>query len=78
MTEQLKPCPFCGTNVRIEKKPLWHGSHGYRDCYEYDIHCHNCGCRVRIEQNNTIYRSDEEAKANAVKAWNRRAYDKSN
>ena len=80
MTEQLKPCPFCGANVYIEKKMRTCGAYGYyinrRD--EYDIHCHNCGCRVRLEGNNTIDRSDEEAKANAIKAWNRRAYNKSN
>lgn len=73
MSDNLKPCPFCGTNVHIEKKPLWQGSRGYHGCYEYDIHCHNCGCRVDIFGNDTIYRTDEEAKANAIKAWNRRA-----
>lgn len=75
MIENLKPCPFCGANVRVEKKTLWHGSHGYRNCYEYNICCHNCGCRVRLEQNDTIYRSDEEAEMNAINTWNNRAYE---
>lgn len=39
MNKELKPCPFCGTVPYIEKIPLWHGSHGYHGCYEYDIHC---------------------------------------
>ena len=77
MSEKLKPCPFCGTSVCIEKKALWHGSRGYHDCYEYDIHCHNCGCRIRLERNDTIHRIHEEAKMNAVKAWNKRANETS-
>ncbi len=78
MTEQLKPCPFCGANVRVKKKKLLRGVHYTLNYYKYVIRCKNCGCRVRLEGNDTIYRSDEEAKANAIKAWNRRAYDKSN
>lgn len=73
MSEKLKPCPFCGANVRIEKRPLWEGTRGYLNCYEYDIRCHSCGCRVRLERNDTIYRSEEEAERNAVQAWNKRA-----
>ena len=73
MSEKLKPCPFCGTNVCIEKKPLWSGTRGYQNCYEYVIRCDNCGCRVRLEQNDTINRTDKEAEQNAVKAWNKRA-----
>ena len=70
---ELKPCPFCGENVKIERLPLWHGSHGYHGSYEYDIHCSNCGCRVDLDRNDTVYRSEEEARDNAIKAWNRRA-----
>ena len=74
---ELKPCPFCGEFVYIEKLPLWteYGqiTHGYKGCYEYDIHCHKCGCRINLGRNDTIYNSDEEAKQNAINAWNRRA-----
>ena len=69
---ELKPCPFCGELVYIEKRPLWNGTHGYVGCYEYDIHCEKCGCRVYLGMNDTIYCSDEEAKTNAINAWNRR------
>ena len=78
MDEKPKPCPFCGTMPIIEKKPLSYGFDGYYiNCYKYDIHCPCCECRLRIEENDTICRSDEEAKANAVKAWNTRANEKS-
>lgn len=76
LNEGLKPCPFCGTIPLLEKKPLWseHG-HGYYGCYEFDIHCPkvDCGCRILLLNNNTIYFSEEEAKENAIKIWNRRA-----
>ena len=70
MSETLKPCPFCGAEVHIDKNPLWNGSHGYHGCFEYDIHCGKCGCRVPLPQNDTIYRSDEVARENAITAWN--------
>jgi len=71
----LKPCPFCGQKVALIKKPLWHGSHGYRGCYEYVVKCRNpeCQCKINLGQNNTIYRDDETAQKNAIEAWNRRA-----
>lgn len=70
---KLKPCPFCGQTPTLEVKPMWHGSHGYHGCFEYDIHCKNCGCRVGLGQNTDIYISSEEAMNNAIKKWNRRA-----
>ena len=44
--------------------------------HKYDIHCEKCGCQVNLEGNDTIYRSDEEAKQNAIDAWNRRKENK--
>lgn len=72
MSEALKPCPFCGAEVHIDKNPLWNGSHGYHGCFEYDIYCDKCGCRVHLGANNTIYQDDEVARQNAIKAWNTR------
>ena len=74
----LKPCPFCGESVYIEKKPLWHTyndgtTRGYFGCYEYEIKCNNCGCNIPLKGNDTIYNDDKTAKENAIKAWNRRA-----
>lgn len=73
----LKPCPFCGEIPYIERKPMWttysNGTtHGYVDSYEYDIYCHSCGCTIPLGDNCTLYISDEEAKQNAINAWNKR------
>lgn len=78
MNNEVKSCPFCGNQVYVEKRPLWTNlgdgsTRGYFGCYEYDIHCDECGCRVKLPGNNTIYLNDKEAKENAIKAWNRRA-----
>ena len=73
MSEKLKPCPFCGSEVIVEKTPLWHGSHGYHGCYEFKIECHECGCRIDLRENNTIYNDEKTARENAIEAWNRRA-----
>lgn len=76
----IKPCPFCGEIPYLERKPLWETyrsgtTHGYYGCYEYEIKCNNleCGCSVKLGRNDTIYNKDEEAKQNAINAWNRRA-----
>lgn len=80
MIFNLKSCPFCGSDVYLEKIPLWstHGSinRGYVGDYEYIVKCPNiveCGCSLNLHGNDTIYRSDEEAIKNVVNAWNRRA-----
>ena len=81
MANFLKPCPFCGSDVYLEKRPLWNEyggiTRGYHGCYDYVIECSNqdCGCNVKLPGNDTIYHTDEEAKENAIKAWNRRACD---
>jgi hypothetical protein len=76
---EIKPCPFCGDIPYLERKPLWttysnDTTHGYYGCYEYVIRCRDpkCGCSVNLGLNDTIYRTDEIAKQNAINAWNRR------
>lgn len=44
MTEKLKPCPFCGADVRIKKKLLWRGSQGSPNYHRYKVHCPKCTC----------------------------------
>ena len=78
MSKELKPCPFCGADVELETIPLWHGSHGYQGCYEFRIRCKKCGAQPSYPQNDTVYRSEDEAIKNVIKAWNRRSQEKQN
>lgn len=71
-TSELKPCPFCGTKVKMRKVPLY----GYSDRFEFEVKCPKCGCSVDYKHNDTVYRSEEEAIANVVKAWNERKESK--
>lgn len=79
--DELKPCPFCGEIVYLEKRPLWRTegitTRGYAGCFKFIIECPNpkCRCNVMLGANDTIYRPEAEAKQNAIKAWNRRAYE---
>jgi len=70
---ELKPCPFCGSEVELEKIPLWYGNdRGYKDCYKFEIRCKS----VVVESINLkmiLYtEAKKKAKKNAIEAWNRR------
>ncbi len=71
---ELKPCPCGCRDVELKKYPLWNGTHGYYGCYEFKIKCNNpkCGWFLKVSKNDTIYRSEEEAKENVINAWNKR------
>lgn len=71
---KLKPCPCGCKDVELKKCPLWYGSHGYYGCYEFKIKCNNpkCGWFLKVPKNDTVYRSEEEAKKNVINAWNKR------
>ena len=70
---KLKNCPFCGKKVEMKKIPLWNDRRiGYYNCYKYEVRCENCGCTINVKNNDTIYRDDEIAKENVIKAWNKR------
>ena len=60
--EKLKPCPFCGEEVAVEKTEDEDG--GYDICY--DICCYGDGCFRPI--NNFPMKS----KKLAIKLWNKR------
>ena len=60
--EKLKPCPFCGNIPRIEKTE---GGHNF----EWDIDCVTKQGQCFIPINNFPFKT----KAEAIKAWNRRA-----
>lgn len=64
MNEELKPCPFCGGEARIDRE---------------DVFC-DCGARILIEpfyyeQPISMPEKDrlKSAKQEAIAAWNRRA-----
>lgn len=66
MTEQLKPCPFCGSeaNVCVNKhESLW--SHEVVDWTA--VRCTNDDCGIGVEP------TCEGYEPSAVEAWNRRA-----
>lgn len=56
---ELKSCPFCGGEARLQRK-----GDGY-----YVI-CKRCGCRTPYNQYQFISR--EKLREEAIEAWNRR------
>ncbi len=67
--ENIKDCPFCGCSVSVERVPLKH----YKGCVIFEIKCSNCGCERALTKNDSIYRTEEEARANAIAQWNERS-----
>jgi hypothetical protein len=72
--EKLKPCPCGCKDIELRKYPLWHGTNGYVGSYEFTIKCSNPNCywTFNAPKNDTVYRSEEEAKENVINAWNKR------
>ncbi len=74
----LKPCPFCGTDVVVEKKPLWqdngNAQRGYYGAYEFVIVCPNpeCGCTINLCGNDTVYNKEEDCIKAVTNQWNKR------
>ena len=66
----LKPCPFCGSEVSLKISPL---SKDYPDVNDYEISCKKCGCTLWGANCDTLNHTDEEAVEKVVNVWNRRA-----
>lgn len=69
--DKLKPCPFCGRDVKMESVSFveYAGS-----CYDNEysmISCKPCGYNMRIYPKGLG--CTEEEKAQLVRRWNRRA-----
>lgn len=68
--EEIKACPICGNVPYIEKASLYRGNgHGYPGYYSFSINCHCCSY-LKSEGECTIYQSEQEAQATAIKNWN--------
>lgn len=59
MSEQLKPCPFCGSEAKI-----------FHKYYGWSVYCDNLNCQIRT-LGTWEYKSIEQA----ITAWNRRVSD---
>ena len=57
--DELKPCPFCGSNAVINQK---------RNLYTWIAECSNTNCPASY-----MLGMDYDTKEEAVEAWNRRA-----
>jgi len=77
MTEKLKPCPFCGGDVRIIRT----GGDYEEPIFDYYMITRGrgknaCRCRLFMESDRFSYEDEQLAriaKANLIEAWNRRA-----
>lgn len=74
MTEELKPCPFCGGKAYIEYGFNYDydgGDSWY--VYSADVSC-DCGCTLHVDNVRPKEYVSEEHKVDfAITAWNRRA-----
>jgi len=62
MTDQLKPCPFCGGKPEVYSD--WELEHSIGE-RTYWIMCNNDGCHVQVFLDN-----EYSSKESAAKAWN--------
>ena len=76
MSEELKPCPFCGGSACLERGFNYDYDGGDRwYVYSADVAC-SCGCTLHVD--NALpkkYVSEEHSLDFAIAAWNRRATD---
>lgn len=61
MTDDLKPCPFCGCRAKIKEKPC----KIYDGAPWYYVECSRSSCRART--------SAWGQRAQAIISWNKRA-----
>lgn len=74
MTDKLKPCPFCGGEVRIVRCITYQD--GFYWAIEGALGDNGCECNVTMESQ--LFDDDEHGefeKKQLIKAWNRRAGD---
>ena len=65
---ELKPCPFCGGEARLDKENVCFG-HGERHD-KYFVECISCGARGKREV--VYYLTPTECQELVVRSWNTR------
>ena len=78
MSEELKPCPFCGsTKLKIDKKSVldrYTGLGVRLERHTYSVRCNVCHARGGAVTDTTMSCStDNSAENEAILRWNRRA-----
>lgn len=69
MSEELKPCPFCGGKAQILKRAVkLQGDPWYGTKVERVVECDDCGCALFNQQFHEGFYDDDAA----IAAWNRR------
>ena len=74
MSENLKPCPFCGSKDIVTRL-------GYNDAYKnpiiVKIYCFNCGSQMRkyVSQYATSFQDAVDIMDEIKNQWNRRVED---
>lgn len=71
--ERIKDCPFCGTGGHLYIEPLEH----YYNNSMYYVQCTNPNCAAMVchGRKYDVYISAEDARREAIEAWNRRVKD---
>lgn len=75
---ELKPCPFCGENVRISHDGLRKSDSGMSYKTVWTIFCQKCKCNMMKEEAYYSFNYDgvlevlDDGRATLVKRWNTR------
>ena len=69
MSEELRPCPFCGGGAYITELKTISGK------TTFDIFCENMECVASSDRLSCIFWKRYYNKNEVIKAWNRRADD---
>jgi len=77
VSEELKPCPFCGDTAYVEENVRIFNKHR-DDERDYGVRCENneCFCALGIDETTDFYGDmvyEFNTEEDAIKAWNTRS-----
>lgn len=75
MSEELKPCPFCGSEAVIKAVNKSYGFTIWCQCKDGNCTARTAGYCTDTNNEDNSLENIENCKNKAVKAWNRRAND---